>query len=259
MRIDAHIHGKAGGFAGDPGEYVRSCETRGVEKVVLIEKLEDCLEAAAKFGDFVVPVARVDMDSDGPAEVADCVAAGCRGVKFIRPRAPYSDERYWPLYGKLEELGATAVFHTGYVMFKGREERPVRMTHMRAAEVEAVARRFPDLKILMAHFSNPWWEEAWKVSLSSPNVYADLSGGTAIMRSIRMWAETFAPDGEIIERSVRKLVFASDVTYFKDEGFPFEPFIEFYEKIFDAIGLSDELRELVNRGNARALFGLDTA
>jgi predicted TIM-barrel fold metal-dependent hydrolase len=178
------------------------------------------------------------------------------GVKFIRPAAPYGDERYWPMYARLEELDAPAVFHTGYLGFHEREERPVWMEHMRAAQVEVVARRFPELVILMAHFSNPWWEEAWKVSWSRENVYADLSGGTAIRRSTRMWAEMFAPDGELLESSVRKLCFASDVVYFREGEYPFEPYIAFYERIFERIGLSDELQERVNRGNARSIFGL---
>ena len=131
------------------------------------------------------------------------------------------------------------------------------MEHMRAAQVEPIARRFPELKILMAHFSNPWWEEAWKVSMSTKNVYSDLSGGTAILRSTRMWSDTFAPDGRLLEASIRKLCFGSDTPYFQKGELPFKRYIEFYERIFDAIGLPEELRDMVNRGNARSLFDLD--
>ncbi|HIE18444.1 TPA: hypothetical protein EYP75_01825 [Candidatus Bathyarchaeota archaeon] len=255
MRIDCHVHGDPNNCK-DPEAYVNSCRERGIEAVVLIEPLERCLEAVKKFGDFVIPVARVNMDAAGAKEIEECIDAGCRGVKFIRPSAPYGDERYWPLYEKLEELDAVAIFHTGYLFFREREERPVWMEHMRAAQVEVVARRFPDLKILMAHFSNPWWEEAWKVSWTRKNVYADLSGGTAINRSTRMWAEMFAPDGKLLESSIRKICFASDVHYFEEGRFLFERYIAFYERIFDRIGLSEEFRELVNRGNAKVLFNL---
>lgn len=256
MRIDCHAHGDPDALTGDPRAYVAACRERGVEAIVLIEPLAVCRRAVERFGDFVIPVARVDMDAAGVREVEACIEAGCRGIKFIRPSAPYGDERYWPLYARLEELGVTAVFHTGYLGFHGREERPVRIEHMRAAQIDVIARRFPDLKILMAHFSNPWWEEGWKVSWSNKNVYADLSGGTAINRSTRMWAETFAPDGRLLESSVSKLCFASDVHYFRDDHFPFERYIGFYERVFERIGLSEELREVVNRGNALHLFAL---
>jgi len=257
MRIDCHVHGDPDNFHGDPQAYVASCRERGVEAIVLIELLERCLSAVEKYGDFIIPVARVVMDAAGAKEVEDCIQAGCKGVKFIRPAAPYSDERYWPMYGQLAELGAPAVFHTGYLAFHEREDRPVRIEHMRAAQIDAIARRFPNLKILMSHFSNPWWEEAWKVSWSNKNVYADLSGGTAINRSTRMWAETFAPDGRLLESSIKKLCFGSDVRYFYEGEFRFEPYMTFYDKIFDRIGLSEALREQVNRGNVRAIFGLD--
>jgi predicted TIM-barrel fold metal-dependent hydrolase len=256
MRIDAHVHGSVTGFNGDPDAYIEACRNRGVEGVVLIEHLEMCLEAMATFGDFIIPVARIPMNTATPSDVDACLASGCLGIKFIRPAAPYADPRYWPLYERIEAAGAVAVFHTGYLAFHEREDPPVQMEHMRAAQVEAVARRFPDLKILMAHFSNPWWEEAWKVSLSTPNVYADLSGGTAILRATRMWAEMFAPNGQLLEASVRKLCFASDVHYFQPHTFAFERYIAFYERIFDAIALPDELRERVNRGNIQALFNL---
>jgi predicted TIM-barrel fold metal-dependent hydrolase len=255
MRIDSHTHGDPG-HARDPQAYVAACQERGIEAIVLIEPLERCLQAVERFGEFIIPVARIDVDAAGVGEIEGCIRAGCRGIKFIRPAAPYGDERYWPLYARLEELGAVAVYHTGYLGMGGREERPVRIEHMRAAEIDVIARRFPDLKILMAHYSNPWWEEAWKISWSHPNVYADLSGGTAIRRATRMWAETFAPDGELLEGSARKLCFGSDVRYFQEGAFPFEPYITFYDRIVDRIGASAALREQIYRGNVQALFGL---
>lgn len=256
MRIDCHVHGNPDDLKGDPKSYVDSVRERGIDAVVLIEGVERCLKAVEKFGDFVIPVARIRMNAAGPRDIEEAIQAGCVGIKFIRPAAPYGDERYWPLYEKLEELRRPAIFHTGYLAFGRREERPVWMEHMRAAQVEVVSRRFPDLKILMSHFSNPWWDEAWKVAWTKQNVYADLSGGTAIQRSTAFWADLFAPDGKVFERSVRKLCFGSDVGYFRKGQFPFEPYIAFHERIFDRIGLSKRLREKVNHGNVRALFRL---
>jgi hypothetical protein len=97
------------------------------------------------------------------------------------------------------------------------------------------------------------------VSWSNKNVYADLSGGTAISRSTRMWAEMFAPDGHLLPHSIEKLCFASDVTYFRDETPRFGPYIAFYERIFGAIDLPAAVRERVNRGNACHLFGLNVS
>jgi len=257
VRIDCHVHGDPADCKGRAKAYVDSVRERGIEAVVLIEGVERCMKAVDKFGDFVIPVARIPMNASGPKDIERAIEAGCVGIKFIRPAAPYGDERYWPLYEKLEEMDRPAVFHTGYLGFGKREDRPVKMEDMRAAQVEVVSRRFPDLRILMSHFSNPWWEEAWKVAWTKTNVYADLSGGTAIRRSTAFWADLFAPDGELFEQSIRKLCFGSDVGYFRKGHFPFEEYITFHDRIFDRIGLSDELRELVNHGTIRQLLGLD--
>ena len=258
MRIDCHVHGDVEEFGGDPAAYVGACREAGIERIVLIEPLDMCLAAVEEFGDFIVPVARVEMDDCSSREIAAAIRAGMKGIKFIRPRAPYGDERYWHLYEKIEQLGAVAVYHTGFLGCRGREDRPAHTEYMRAAQVEVIARRFSDLKILMAHFSNPWWEEAWKIMFSLPNVYADLSGGTAVRRSLAMWAETFAPDERVDERSLAKLVFATDCRHFRGDDPPVTPVADLYDRLLDKIAVSPELREAVLRGTAVRLFGLDS-
>ena len=42
--------------------------------------------------------------------------------------------------------------------------------------LDDVAADFPDLKIIMAHPSVPWQDEALAVATHKPNVYIDLSG-----------------------------------------------------------------------------------
>ena len=62
--------------------------------------------------------------------------------------------------------------------------------------------------------------------------------------------------GVVNPDSVGKVLFATDMSLFRErEGF--QPYFEFYDKLFDAVGASPEMREKVNRGNAIKLFGLD--
>lgn len=255
MRIDSHAHGHPARWTKAPELYIDRMRQAGIDGLLLIAELEHCLEGVRRFGEFVIPVLIVDIDRVSVREIEDGIHAGCKGIKFIKPRAPYSDERYWPLYEVLEKMGMPAVFHTGYLMmFEPREMHPIHIEHMRAAEICTISRRFPELKILMAHFSNPWWEEAWKISTSRPNVYVDLSGGTAYRRAIRMWAEMYAPDGNLWRDSIGKLCFGTDTSYFNDQPHKFELYIAFYEKLFDAVGLDAAMREQINSGNIRRLF-----
>jgi predicted TIM-barrel fold metal-dependent hydrolase len=261
MYIDNHVHCEPDEFIGDPKAFADGCRQRGVEHMLVVEPLASCRKVVKMFGDFMLPIAVIRMDSAGPRDIAECIDAGCLGIKFIASKHPYADERYWPLYAKLAELKKPAVFHTGYLAplfeWSGESpEHPVWTEHMRPMQVEVVARRFPELQIVMAHYGNPWFEEGWKVSWSKKNVYGDLCGGTAIHRSIRFWADLFAPDGELFEDAIVKLCFGSDMHVHSADDFTVDQYIRFYNRIYDAIGLSPALRELINRGNTARIFGL---
>ena len=253
MRVDSHAHGNVSDLKISPEEYMDQCRERGVEKIVLISQLENVLEAKKRCGDFVIPVGVIKMDRAGADEVASYIEKGCKGIKMIRPKASYSDERYYHIYETINQLDAVAVFHMGYLLRSPEPDYVTDINHMCPAHLDTIVRRFPKLKVLMAHFGNPWWEEAWKVAWANPNIYADLSGGTAIRRSLSMWQETFAPNGELHAESFSKLCFGSDVTYFKQD-FTFEPYIEFYERLYNAVNAPEELRERVNGGNILSLF-----
>lgn len=255
MRIDSHTHGKVSDLIISPNEYIKQCLDRGVEKIVLISQPESVLEAKRRCGNFVIPVGLISIDRTGAEEVASYIEDGCKGIKLIRPKVPYSDERYYPIYETITQFNSVAVFHTGYLAKSSKPDYVTDINHMRPSHLDTIVRRFPDLNVLMAHFGNPWWEEAWKVTWANPNIYADLSGGTAIRRSMNMWRDIFAPNGELHADSFSKLCFGSDVTYFSST-FGFEPYIEFYEKFYDAVKAPEALRERTDRGNILSLFDI---
>lgn len=256
MRIDVHVHGDMKNLAVSPEEYAGQCRALGIERVGLIEDPESVFAAHKALPDFVIPIARVDADVVTAAQIHEYIDGGAVGIKFIDPQFSYGDTRYDPLYAAISERGIVAVFHTGYL---GRgvsaRSRPTDITLMRPAAVDCLSRRHRDLKIVMAHYGNPWWEEAWKVSVSTPNVYADMGGGTAFTRSLVMWREMLAPNGKLDEVALSKLLFATDVGYFGGEP-DVEPYFEFYDALFEAIGAPEAIRERVNRGTALEVFGL---
>lgn len=267
MRIETHAHSPVFDQLPAPSTFisklVKEYEKRGIDKILLIQSEEwGVFDFHAQCPDFIIPCPRVDIDTAQPDDISRLVDRGAKGIKFIGPMRSYGDDFYMPLYERLDELGVTAVFHTGYLMVglyeKGGKhgEKPslLDITDMRPAAIDRIVRGFPNLKILMAHFGNPWWEEAWKMIASHQNVYADLSGGTAIFRSMSMWSEMFAPNGSLAVNSTGKLCFASDCSYFVEDHYNFEQFIDFYERLFEKLGVKGELRERVNSGNALELF-----
>lgn len=258
MRIDSHAHGHVTSLKESPQDYIARCKKEGIDAVVLIAEPEHVFAAKKKMGSFVIPVPIIHMESATISEIHRLFDRGARGIKFFLPRYPYSDERYFRLYKTVKERDGVAVFHTGYVLHDAEYSTKwrVKMDDMRTCHMDTIERNIPHLRILMAHFGNPYWEECWKVMWAHEKIFADMSGGTAIRRSMLLWKEMFAPNGVLMEECLGKLCFGSDVTYFVEQH-AFEPYIRFYERLFDEVSAPPSLREKVNAGNIISLFKVE--
>jgi uncharacterized protein len=95
-----------------------------------------------------------------------------KGVKLGPMYAGFdpTDPRLDALYSGCVRYNLPILFHMGtsFVRFGPLEfSRPIL--------IDAVARRFPDLKIIIAHLGHPWEGETIAVIRKHPNVYADVS------------------------------------------------------------------------------------
>ena len=150
-------------------------------------------EALRRHPDVVVGFGYVALGrGDSARTVAELHRRGFRGVKVIIPKSDYDDKAYWPIYRKAEQLGMPVLFHTG-VMAR-TEEIAARYKHipevaaidhrtwdissrrMMPETLDAIARAFPDLRLIMAHFGS-WGrtDNAAAVLQWNRNIYADLT------------------------------------------------------------------------------------
>ena len=281
MFIDSHTHGmhaernSAGKLAQPlmsawvpgkmtPQEYVNSSHKLGIEKIVILDPVEVTFELKKIFGDYVIPIPQVDMDIATPEEINRLFDRGALGIKFISPEKSYGHDKYFPLFDVISERHGLAVFHTGYLATEIYEPGGLHgrrtytdITDMAPARLDRIARAFPNLKILMAHFGNPWWEEAWKICSSHKNIYADLSGGTSYRRSMDMWAQIFSPDGKLDTATVGKLCFGTDCSYFTSgerSNESIQTMIDFHIRLMDRLKVPEELRQKVYRENILMLI-----
>ncbi|MEI6421741.1 MAG: amidohydrolase family protein [Lentisphaerota bacterium] len=284
MFIDSHIHGmhaernSVGRLSQPlmtawvpgkltPQEYVNDSVKLGIDKIVVLDPPEVTFELKNIFEDYVIPVPQVDMDITTPEQIDQLFQRGAVGIKFISPEKSYGDDSYFQLYDVISERHGLAVFHTGFLSvdvyepggLHGRKTY-TNITDMRPAALDRIARAFPKLKIQMAHFGNPWWEEAWKMCSSHKNIYADLSGGTSYRRSMDMWAQIFSPDGKLDTAVVGKLCFGTDCSYFTNDARSKESIslmIDFHVKLMDRLKVPEELRQKVYRENILMLTSCD--
>lgn len=97
---------------------------------------------------------------------------GLRGIKLLPMYAGFrpDDERLDPLWRYATQKRIPVLLHTGTTFVA---QAPLECTLPR--HVDAVAIRFPDVKIIMAHLGHPYEGECVATFRKHPNVYADVS------------------------------------------------------------------------------------
>ncbi len=99
-----------------------------------------------------------------------------RGFKIFlgyEPVYPY-DEMFEPIYGLAEKYGVPVIFHTGDTWNSMVNHARVRFAH--PLNIDDVAVAHPDMKIVIAHSGNPWFEDTAEIIYKNENCYADISG-----------------------------------------------------------------------------------
>ncbi len=101
-----------------------------------------------------------------------CESLGLRGIKLLPMYAGFrpDDERLDPLWRYATQKRLPVLLHTGTTFVA---QAPLECTLPR--HVDAVAIRFPDVKIIMAHLGHPYEGECIATFRKHPNVYADVS------------------------------------------------------------------------------------
>ena len=138
----------------------------------LEEAAADVLEACRRHPDRFVGAVYLSADHvEKSLELLDrCIANGpCRSVKLWVSQFA-DDPRLNPIVERCIELDAPILTHT-WIKATGNLERESTCFH-----VANMARRYPAMKIWMAHCSGRW-EESARVVQDCPNVAMDVSGG----------------------------------------------------------------------------------
>lgn len=107
---------------------------------------------------------------------------GLKGVKIAPMYAGFdpSDPAIDPLYEYCVANGLPIVAHTGTTFV-----HEAILDYARPGLFDRVARRFPDLKLILAHLGHPYEGECIATIRKNPNVYADISALS--YRPFQLW------------------------------------------------------------------------
>ncbi|BDZ45163.1 4-hydroxyphenyl-beta-ketoacyl-CoA hydrolase [Naasia aerilata] len=207
----------------------------------------EIIDQAADQADVLLPFASVDP-RQGEAAVdllrELVVDHGARGVKLhptVQGFAPSADE-FRPLWQAIAELGVPAIVHTGQTGIGAGTPGGggFRLRYSDPMLLDDVAADFPDLRLILAHPSVPWQDEAISIATHKGNVAIDLSG----------WSPKYFP-AQLVRAANSflqdKVLFGSDFPLLTPDR---------WRRDFDALELKDEVRSKILRDNAIRLLGL---
>ncbi|WP_399934279.1 amidohydrolase family protein [Streptomyces kanamyceticus] len=209
---------------------------------------EEVAEAAAAHPDVLIPFASLDpfRGRAGVRQARRLVAEyGVKGFKFhpsIQGFFPNDRALAYELYEVIEEAGCVALFHTGQTGIGAGVPGGggIRLKYSNPMHVDDVAADFPHLKIILAHPSFPWQDEALAVATHKPGVHIDLSGWSPkyFPPQLVHYANTLLKD---------KVLFGSDFPVLTPDRWLAD---------FERLAIKDEVRPKILKENAARLLGL---
>ena len=214
MSIDVHVHPWTRAFMKKNGPIMKACDffrldlaklpqttdqlldemdEAGVARAVILGqdthatrnpafrnytlKNDEVAGIAGRSKDRLIPFAGVDPNagSESLRELKRAVRKlGMRGLKVhSSANSVYLNDRrlMYPIYEFCQEEKLPILFHTGTTGLGDCEIR-----YSKTELLDEVCQRFPDLKVVMAHFGWPWPEVAIAIALRNRNVFIDVSG-----------------------------------------------------------------------------------
>jgi predicted TIM-barrel fold metal-dependent hydrolase len=131
-------------------------------------------QAVAKYPEKFVGFAALDPRRPDAMELLEHAihTLKLRGIKFgpIYNGVSLLDPRMEPFYRFCLRHDLPLTMHLGTTYARAT---PVELG--RPIDVDAIARRHPDLKMIMAHMAHPWYEECIVIARKQPNVYCEVS------------------------------------------------------------------------------------
>jgi len=180
------------------------------------------------------------------------MAAGYRGVKLLPVNRCFhlSDPACRPLFERANELGAHFIVHYGVTVDPTGDLR-----YADPIDLSPVARDFPDITFVIAHFGAGWLDSVLRLAYQCKNVCVDTSG-------TNNWLDYHLPSmtlADVFERCLTALG-PERILFGTDSGTtaPYRRWIRWMqERTLVELGLSDTDRDLIMRGNAARIFRLD--
>ena len=263
MIIDTHVHLSEDDVNGD--RLVKEAERLGIDKLVVFGTgglyytgpgNDECLAAAQRHPDRIIPFAHLPLGHVEPIEVDRCIRRGFKGFKVLAPTKDLNSRDYWPFYERIQHYKVPVLFHLGILAVNADQFMyDIDTSRMRPVFLDSILRTFPDIIIWGAHFGNPWYEEAAMLARWHKNLYFDLSGSSLKAKPPEffgglLWWKHNQQYGHG-NNPWNKMLFATDVSIDM-----MEDVMNDYNRLMDTLKLDENERRALMGENAARVLGL---
>ncbi len=236
--------------------YAERLRNAGVAKALIVSVLPDSQytrDFIREAKGHVHALCNVDpRDPLAPDLLEREMAAGFKGVKLYPVNRCYrlSDPAYRPLFEKANELKANFIIHYGVTVDPTGDLR-----YADPIDLSPVARDFPDITFVIAHFGAGWLDSVLRLAYQCKNVCVDTSG-------TNNWMDYYVPKltlTDVFERCLNSMG-PERVLFGTDSGTtaPYREWIKYQQmRTVEELGLTAHDQDLILRGNASRIFRLD--
>ena len=236
--------------------YTDRIHDAGLAKALIVSVIPDSAymrEFIAAAAGHVHALCNVDPRDPGAADLLEReMAAGFKGVKLLPVNRCFrlSDPACRPFFEKAAELGAPMIVHYGVTVDPSGD-----MRYADPTDLSPVARDFPEITFVIAHFGAGYLDQLLKVAYQCPNVAVD-SSGTNNWMDFMAHSMTLAGVFEQVLTAIgpERVLFGTD----SGSTAPYRSWIKYQQlATLDAIGTGTAQKDLIVRGNAARIFKLD--
>ncbi|MBI5232104.1 MAG: amidohydrolase family protein [Coriobacteriales bacterium] len=189
---------------------------------------------------------------ESPRQLELEMEAGYRGVKLLPVNRCFrvSDPECRPFFARASELGANIIVHYGITVDPGGDLR-----YANPIDLAPVARDFPDITFVIAHFGAGYLAEVLQLGYAYKNVCVDTSG-------TNNWMDTMPYEIDL-PTTFRRTIAAlgpDRVLFGTDSGTtaPYRTWIRrMQQRTVEELGLTAAEQDLIMRANVVRIFRLD--
>jgi predicted TIM-barrel fold metal-dependent hydrolase len=137
---------------------------------------QEIITLCARSGGMLAPVITVEPTAREVMTAINLAEENKKEVKAFKIRLGYvkasaESPVFDKLYDYAESKGLPVLFHTGDTAFSTGD-----LARSQPLTLDGLANKREELRIILCHFGNPWFEDTAELIYKHPNVYADISG-----------------------------------------------------------------------------------